>query len=99
MSASLAVVGMGAWAPTVGAAGCVLRVQVVGGLVFNVPVGTPLSSLIPAGLKVLGVSEVCSGGPTSTTTTTTTTTSSSSSSGSTSTSSVPTPSRPSSSQK
>ncbi len=103
VTAGLTVAGLGLWSPAVEASGCVLRVTVLGGLVFNVPVGTPISSLVPPGLKVLGVTEVCpttTTAPTSTTTTTTTTTttSSSSSSSSTTTTSAPAPSGPSSKQ-
>ena len=105
VSAVLTTAGLGLWSPGVAASdsGCVLRVTVIGGLVFNVPVGTAISSLVPPGLKVLGIQEVCqlaTTTPTSTTTTTTTTTTSTSSSTSSSSSTTaPTPSSPSSKQK
>ena len=104
VSAGLTVAGLGLWSPAVGASdtGCVLRVTVLGGLVFNVPVGTAISSLVPPGLKILGIQEVCPATTTtstSTTTTTSTTSTSSSTSSSTTTTGAPTPSSPGSKQK
>jgi hypothetical protein len=87
------VAGLGAWTPAVSASTCEMQVKTVGGLEFNVPVGTPISSLVPANLQVLSVTEVCSSGTTTTTTGSTTTSSSTSSTSSTTTTSSQSPPR------
>jgi Transglycosylase SLT domain len=79
------VAALGAWTPAVSASTCVWQVKTAGGLEFNVPVGTPITSIVPPSLAVLSVTEVCSSGTTTTTTSGSTTTSSSSSSSSSST--------------
>jgi hypothetical protein len=83
--AATTIAGLGAWAPAVSATGCVWQVDTIGGLTFSVPVGEPLSSLVPADLTVLSVKEVCGSGTTTTTTTTITTSTPTSTSTSTST--------------
>jgi hypothetical protein len=76
------VAALGAWTPAVSASTCDWQVKTAGGLEFNVPLGVPISQLVPANLQVLSVTEVCSSG-----TTTTTSTGSTGSTGSTTTSS------------